>query len=116
MIEMHISHIPAQGTSDPWEVATAVVDGRKFVARSQSFSCEVKLARMLVAAGVPDQSWQSYTATGTASLRGRSLVRLAGVAIKAEKQAVQLGGGDPATPDDVNPWISAPAGWASQST
>jgi hypothetical protein len=22
MIEMHISHIPAEGTSDPWEVAT----------------------------------------------------------------------------------------------
>ena len=55
MIEMHISHIPAEGTSDPWEVATAVVDGRKFVAKSHS-SCEVKLARMLVAAGVPDQT------------------------------------------------------------
>jgi hypothetical protein len=66
---------------------------------------------MLVAAGVPDQPWQSLTATGVASLRGRSLLRLAGVAMKAKDQAVQLSGGDPATPDDMNLWVvSAPAG------
>ena len=87
-----------------------MVDGRKFVAKSQFSSCERKLARMLVAGGVPDQPWQSLNATGVASLRGRSLHRLAGVAMKAENQAVKLGGGDPATPDDMDLWVSAPAG------
>ena len=93
MIEMRISHIPAKDTSDPWEVATAVVDGRKFVAKSQFSSCGRKLARMLVAAAaVPDRPWQSLTP------------------MKAENQAVKLGGGDPATPDDMDLWVSAPAG------
>jgi hypothetical protein len=66
-----------------------VVDGHKFVARSQSSSCEVKLARMLVAAGVPDQPWQSLTATGVASLRGRSLLRLAGLTVRASTERSQ---------------------------
>ena len=65
---------------------------------------------MLVAAGVPDQPWQSVTATGVASPRGRSLLQLARVAMKAENQAVQLAGGDPTTPDDMDLWVSAPAG------
>ena len=87
-----------------------MVDGRKFVARSQCSSCEVKLSRMLIAAGEADQPWQSLTATGVASLRGRSLLRLAGVAMKAENQTIQLGGGDPTTPDDMDLWVAAPAG------
>jgi hypothetical protein len=102
MIEMRISHIPAKDTSDPWEVATAVVDGRKFVTRPQA-SCEAKLASMLGAAGVPDQPWQSFTATGTPSLRGRSLHRLAGPTVKAKYQASQCAGRDPATPDEMDP-------------
>jgi hypothetical protein len=101
MIEMRISHIPAKDTSDPWEVATAVVDGRKFVARSQS-SCEAKLARTLVAAGVPDQPWQSFSATRTPSLRGRSLHRLAGLTVRAEYQAIPIDADDPAAPDEMD--------------
>jgi hypothetical protein len=84
--------------------------GFQRVRREQAATCEAKLTKILVAAGVPDQPWQSLTATGVVSLRGRSLLRLAGVAMKAENQAVKLGGGDPATPDDMDLWVSAPAG------
>jgi hypothetical protein len=76
-IEIRVTHIPARGTSDPWEVATAVVDGQEFTARSRS-SCISALARLLVEAGVPDQPWQSVNAAGMVCLRGPSLHRLAG--------------------------------------
>ena len=80
MIEMHLSFIPARGTHDPWEVASATVGGVAYSERSRS-SCIAKLARTLVAAGVPDQPWQA--------LRGRSLHGIAKTTIMEGKRGLQ---------------------------
>jgi hypothetical protein len=78
-----------------------------FVARSQS-SCEAKLARMLVSVGVPDQPWQSFTASGTPSLRGRSLHRLAGLTVRVSPEPSQCDASGPVTPDEMDLRMSAP--------
>jgi hypothetical protein len=72
MIEMHLSFIPARGTHDPWEVASATVGGVAYSQRSRSTSI-AKLARALVAAAVQDQPWIAVSPNGTVALRGRSL-------------------------------------------
>jgi len=77
---MRIAFMPGRGTSAPREVATATIDGREYRAESHS-SCECALARMLVAAGVPDQPWQTVHADGTVGLRGKSLHRQAGLTV-----------------------------------
>lgn len=74
---MRISFVRGQ---HPRETATATWDGREYRAESRS-SCECALARILMAAGVPDQPWQTVHANGTTGLRGRSLHRLAGFTV-----------------------------------
>lgn len=71
----------SQRNSFVMEVASAVVEGHRYEARSRN-SGEATLARILVEAGVPDQPWTSYTPTGTPALRGRSIHRLALTSIK----------------------------------
>jgi hypothetical protein len=56
----------------PLEVASAVLDDVTYRESSRS-SCVAKLARALVAAGIPDQPWQAVSPNGTVALRGRSL-------------------------------------------
>lgn len=51
--------------------ATCSWDGRPFEATA--FSATTELARKLVAAGCPDQPWESRTQDGTRSLYGPSL-------------------------------------------
>jgi hypothetical protein len=63
---------------------------------------------MLAAAGVPDQPWQSFTATGTPTLRGRSLHRLAALTVKAKHQASQCAAGALPCQTKWTPWMSAP--------
>ena len=58
------------------ETAWCEWDGRRFEARSPS-SAVMELARRLVAAGAPDGPWRSVTPTGTPSMSGGSLHRLA---------------------------------------
>lgn len=62
MIEMRIAH---HGLSD---IISTTVDGVEY-----SASSEANLARVLVAAGVPDQPFQVRAANGTLSMRVRSL-------------------------------------------
>src|SRR4029453_1961633 len=58
----------------PKDLATAVVDGQRYEARS-SAGAIFALCRQLVAAGVPDQPWESINsaAPGVISMRGRSI-------------------------------------------
>jgi hypothetical protein len=64
MIEMQIAH---HGLKD---VISTTFDGVEYSAHS-----EADLARALVAAGVPDQPFQTRAANGTLSMRVRSLHR-----------------------------------------
>jgi hypothetical protein len=69
-----------QGGADgriPHDEATCEGNGRSFRATS-ALGAEMALARILVAAGCPDQPWETFTPQGTRSLRGRSLRWLAG--------------------------------------
>jgi hypothetical protein len=56
--------------------AQARFDGRTFTARSRG-GLEMKLARMLIAAGAPDQAWETYDGDDRKRLFGSSLHRLA---------------------------------------
>jgi hypothetical protein len=56
--------------------AQAEFNGQTFVARSRN-GIEMKLARMLVEAGAPDQPWETYGIDGRKRLSGSSLHRLA---------------------------------------
>jgi hypothetical protein len=58
----------------PRDHATAVVDGQRYGARS-SAGAIFALCRKLVAAGVPDQTYEvvNTTAPGTVAMRGRSV-------------------------------------------
>jgi hypothetical protein len=53
------------------DYATCTWDGRDFQVLKPSAT--TALARMLAAAGYPDQPWQAYPPDGTPSLRGKSL-------------------------------------------
>jgi hypothetical protein len=55
--------------------AEATWNGQRFAVAHASATTE--LARVLMAAGCPDQPWQAYTPDGTPSLRGGSLHRWA---------------------------------------
>jgi hypothetical protein len=76
VIQIKLSRIPAKGTSDPWEVASATLDGIAYSQRSRSTSI-AKLARAIVEAGVQDQPWSAVSPNGTVALRGRSLHAIA---------------------------------------
>jgi hypothetical protein len=54
----------------------AEFNGQTFIARSRN-GIEMKLARMLVEAGAPDQPWETYGIDGRKRLSGPSLHRLA---------------------------------------
>jgi hypothetical protein len=69
MITIQLSFVTGQ---HPREVASATVGGVDYSEASRS-SCIAKLARALVAAGIPDQPWIAVAPTGTVALRGRSL-------------------------------------------
>lgn len=55
----------------PHDRATCSWDGQTF--EVSAFSATTELARRLVAAGCPDQPWESHTREGTRSLHGPSL-------------------------------------------
>lgn len=69
------------GKDGTFDTAAATVDGHFYRSRSRvSAVCDV--ARLLVAGGVPDGPWEAYAITGTLSLVGRSIHRMAELTIK----------------------------------
>ena len=76
MITIQLGTIPARGTIDPYDTATATVGGNAYAARSRS-SAVCKLTRLLRDSGAPDAPWIAITGHGTTALRGRSVYAMA---------------------------------------
>lgn len=70
----------------PSDVATATWNGVTFTTSSAHGAC-MALARELVAAGCPDQPWQTTDEDGKRSLHGPSLHGLARLTIKGDRFA-----------------------------
>jgi hypothetical protein len=65
-----------------------VWDYREWYARLGA-GAPMELARMLVEAGCPDQPWETRTRTGTRSLFGPSLQRLARLTLERERGGIE---------------------------
>ena len=102
MLVIQLSFIAGQ---HPLEVASATLDDVTYRESSRS-SCVAKLARALVAAGIPDQSWHAVSPNGTVALRGRSLHGVAKTTITESDRVDWSAGHGIRTPA-----VASPAAW-----
>lgn len=69
--------------------ATTTWNGKEYV-RIDTHGAIFALARQLLSDGCPDQPWETYTETGTPSLSGPSLHRLAKLHIREDDGGIHL--------------------------